>query len=204
MRLFLSSFNFGDQPEKLLELTQRGGRFGVIVNALDYYPEDRLKYAQLAANQLTTLGLEAEELDLRDFFDEPKELAEELSALDGVWVTGGNTFVLRLAMQESGFDVAIKELLEVDEIVYAGFSAGVVVLHPDLHGLEKVDSTENIPEGYPTQIEWSGLNILDYRVAVHYQSDHPESHLVDEEVAYYEANNIPYKTLRDGEVIIMH
>ena len=37
----------------------------------------------------------------------------------------------------------------------------------------------------------------------HYKSDHPESEDIDKEVEYCDKNNIPYKTLRDGEVMIL-
>ena len=37
----------------------------------------------------------------------------------------------------------------------------------------------------------------------HYQSDHKETKLVDECVAYCDKHNLKYKTLHDGEVIIV-
>ena len=37
----------------------------------------------------------------------------------------------------------------------------------------------------------------------HYDSDHPESEDIAKEVEYCKNNNVPYKTLRDGEVIIL-
>jgi dipeptidase E len=40
-------------------------------------------------------------------------------------------------------------------------------------------------------------------MAVHFKSDHPESALVDREVAFYQANRIPYRTLRDGEALVI-
>ena len=107
-------------------------------------------------------------------------------------------------MKASGFDNTIINLLADNKIIYAGFSAGVVLLHPDLHGLEKVDDPHGIPDGYNPEIEWSGLGVLNFRVAVHYQSDNPESHLVDEEINYYQNNHIPHKTLRDGQVLIVN
>jgi dipeptidase E len=46
--------------------------------------------------------------------------------------------------------------------------------------------------------------ILDYAIAPHYKSDHPESADIDKCVAYFKENNIRYKTLRDGEAIIIN
>ena len=46
-----------------------------------------------------------------------------------------NAFVLRRAMQLSGFDDIIVDLLDADAIVYGGFSAGAVVAAPSLEGI---------------------------------------------------------------------
>ena len=42
-----------------------------------------------------------------------------------------------------------------------------------------------------------------FAIAVHYKSDHPESASVDREIAFYEASGIPYRTLRDGEALVV-
>ena len=58
---------------------------------------------------------------------------------------------------------------------------------------------------YPEQKEtvWEGLGLFDYIILPHYKSDHPESADVDKEVEFAKKNNIPFKTLKDGEVIII-
>ena len=89
-----------------------------------------------------------------------------------------------------------------DKIVYAGFSAATVIATPDLHGLDITDNPNEVPPSYDPEIIWDGLGFIDFSVAVHYKSDHPESHLTDKEIEYYKDHNIPYKTLRDGEVLI--
>jgi dipeptidase E len=42
-----------------------------------------------------------------------------------------------------------------------------------------------------------------FAIAVHFKSDHSESAAVDGEIAYYEKNGIPYRTLRDGEALVI-
>jgi len=37
----------------------------------------------------------------------------------------------------------------------------------------------------------------------HWDSNHPESVDIDKEIAYCKENNIQYKAIRDGEVIII-
>ncbi|MDO8570008.1 MAG: hypothetical protein Q7R97_00290, partial [Candidatus Daviesbacteria bacterium] len=65
------------------------------------------------------------------------------------------------------------------------------------------DDSDMVPEGYKQGFDWDGLGLIDYNVAVHYQSDHPESDDVEKEIAYYKEHMILYKVLRDGEVIII-
>ena len=73
-----------------------------------------------------------------------------------------------------------------------------------LHGLEIVDPKDDIAAGYDAPVIWEGLGILSYAIAPYYKSDHPESADIDTCVAYFEANNIPYKTLSDGEAIVIN
>lgn len=203
MRLYLSSYDIGNQPQKLVELAGSGKRAAVIFNALDHRLESRDKWLASQIQGLNKLGFTAEELDLREYFGKPDELRKFLNDKDLVWVTGGNTFVLRRAMLKSGFDNLIVELLKKDAIAYGGFSAGVVILSASLRGLDIVDDPNDVPAGYDKDILWDGLGLIDFSVAVHYKSDHPESYLIDQVIEYYKNNIIAYKTLRDGEVIVI-
>ena len=118
-----------------------------------------------------------------------------------VYVTGGNTFVLRRAMKLSGFDSIIRDRTNDPNFLYSGYSAGVCVLSSSMKGIELVDEPEVDPY-YMGEIIYEGLGLLDYTPMVHYKSDHPETELIDKAIEYAKANNIKYKTLRDGEVII--
>ena len=42
-----------------------------------------------------------------------------------------------------------------------------------------------------------------FAIAVHFKSDHPESAAADREVAFYQTNGIPFRTLRDGEALVL-
>jgi dipeptidase E len=152
--------------------------------------------------ELKNLGLSPEEVDLRDYFGRQKELSRKLEHYSAVYVRGGNTFILRRAMAQSGFDKWIKNKNKNKNFVYAGYSAGICVLSPTLHGIELVDNPDVVPGKYNPKIIWEGLNIIDSILVPHYQSDHPESKMVEKEVQYYVKNKIPFKTLHDGEVII--
>jgi dipeptidase E len=201
MRLYLSSFDLGDRPSELAALAPEG-RVALIMNALDHRQEAREKWRLDQSRKLKALGLTVSDLDLRDFFGAPERLREALRAFDMVWINGGNAFILRRAMKLSGMDAIIVDLLNRDEIVYAGFSAAAVIVYQSLHGLEAVDDPQEVPAGYPPEIVWEGLGILPFAIVVHYRSNHSESSAVEREIAFYEGTGIPYRTLRDGEAFV--
>lgn len=204
MKLYLSSYRLGNHPEKLIKLISGNKKIAVIANAMDFLDGfERDKYVKQEINDLAKLGLIAEDLDLRNYFNRQNKLKDKLDTYNAVWVGGGNVFILRRAMSQSGLNKLLKEKKHAPDFVYAGYSAGVCVLSPSLRGLELVDNPNRIPERYLPQIIWEGLDIIDFSFAPHYRSDHPESKAVDEEVEYFIKHKITFKTLRDGEVIII-
>lgn len=206
MKLYLSSFRLGDEPQKLADLIGDNKNIAIIPNALDIYPDSLRKDASLQreTDGLLELGLRPEILDLRNYFGKPDELKQKLGQYGAVWVLGGNTFVLRRAYRESGFDNWLQQQKNNRDFVYAGYSAGVCVLSPSLKGLETVDDPVLVGDGYPQETVWEGLNIIDFAFAPHFESPgHPETEMVNDEVAHYKKVGIKYKTLHDGEVIIM-
>jgi dipeptidase E len=203
MRLYLSSYDLGNDPDALLTLTGTARRAAVILNALDNRPDARAHWGKDQTDKLVRLGCEARELDLRDHFGATESLDKILRDTDLVWINGGNTFILRRAMRQSGFDALIKGALARDAIVYAGFSAGTVIAFDSLRGLELVDDPNEVPAGYPMDTVWDGLGLIPFAIAVHFKSGHRESDLVDRTVAFYRANRIPYRTLRDGEALVI-
>ena len=76
-------------------------KIGYIPNALDFSkadPERRRKNIDEDVASLCQLGLYVEMVDLREFFCRQSELQAKLDELAAVFVSGGNTFVLRQVM----------------------------------------------------------------------------------------------------------
>ena len=136
MKLYLSSNGLGNESDKLISMLSDNKRAAVIFNALDSSGDAERKLA--AVNReieiLAGLGIEAVGFDLRLYFGRPESLKEEMANFGLVWVIGGNTFVLRRAMNQSGLDRFLEENRNNDDFVYAGYSAGVCVLAPTLRG----------------------------------------------------------------------
>lgn len=207
MRLYLSSYKLGNKTVILKQwLASSNKKVGYIPNAFDFTgmpPENRIKHMDFDINELKILGFTVEVVDLRDYFGRKDALRKKLHSLNMLWVSGGNTFVLRQAMRLSGFDELIHELQQRDDFVYGGYSAGCCVLSFTLKGLQTVDDSSNYPyEGFKETI-WEGLGLLDYLFLPHFDSDHPESEDINKEVVYCTENSIPFKTVRDGEVVTL-
>lgn len=203
MRLYLSSFRIGDHGAELAAMVGRGP-MAIVMNAVDFDPPgERLEKLEGEQERLGALGIETDELDLRDFDGRPDELRDAVVRFPAVWVRGGNVFVLRRAMARSGADQLFVDLLRADAIVYAGYSAGPCMLSPTLRGLEIVDDPTIVERLYGEPPIWAGLGLLDYAFVPHFESDHPESGLVNDVVEYYRREAIPYRALRDGEAIIV-
>lgn len=196
----------GTQSEELVRLMTNNKRIGYIPNALDFSDvnmERRNEGIKSDMQELSKLGLKVEILDLRDYFSRTDKLRERMKQLGGIFICGGNTFILRQAMKLSGFEILFEELLKRDDFVYSGYSAGICVLAPSIRPVQIVDSPTDNPYKELQEVVWEGLGYLDYIILPHYKSNHPESAGIDKVVDYCERNSIPFKTLKDGEAIII-
>ena len=204
MKLYLSSYFFGKNSHELSDLVSNKRKVAIVMNASDMYGnEKRPAYFNAEAEKFKQLGIEAEELDLRKYFLNKDRLQYVLREYGLIWAMGGNSFVLRRALRQSGADELLRMLVSRNQLVYAGFSAGAVVATPTLHGIELVDDPHIVPQGYDPKIVWDGLRLVNFSIAPHYQSDHPESTKVNKVVDYFKIHNMPFKTLSDGEDVIV-
>jgi dipeptidase E len=206
MKFYLSSFKLGNNSKDLVRMMTHNQKIGYIPNAGDYTNVDITRENKVNSNdiaELKNLGLDVQLLDLRDYFGKIDELRKKISELGGLFVRGGNTFILRQAMKLSGFDIIFIELLKRDNFVYAGYSAGICVLAPDITVLQIVDDPTDKPYRQLQDTIWEGLGYLDYIILPHYKSVHTESAYTDKVVEHCQKKNISFKTLRDGEVIII-
>ncbi len=203
MKYYLSSYELGNETEKLKTLAPKG-KISYIPNARDFTgadPERRARRNENDMASLRALGLEVEMLDLRDYFGKQDELRNKLEERGAIFISGGNVFVLRQAMRLSGLDKILPELQDTD-FLYAGYSAAGCVLAPNLKAYEIVDPLDT-PYSEQKEVIWKGLGFVDWALMPHWDSDHPESADIDKEIAYCKENNIPYKAIRDGEVIVI-
>jgi dipeptidase E len=204
MKYYLSSYELGNEADRLKALAAKG-KIGYIPNARDFTGADPKRKADRNTsdmNSLRELGLQVELIDLRDYFGKQHELKEKLEELGAIFISGGNVFVLRQAMKLSGLDEVLEELQDHEDFLYAGYSAAGCVLAQSLKMYEIVDKADT-PYSEQKEVIWEGLGVVDWAFMPHWDSNHPESADIEKEIAYCKKNNISYRAVRDGEVIIL-
>lgn len=208
MNLYLSSYMIGDHLDRLLAMAGgAGARMAVITNALDAIPlTDQLAYARHEFDPdeyFADLGFDPSLVDLRGYAGREQVLHSMLLRHRVIWVLGGNAFVLRRAMRESGFDRIIRSLVAAN-VVYAGWSAGACVAGDSLTAVGLMDDPAASAPGYLTSdaID-NGLALLPFTIIPHFQSAHVESGLAGQAVAWATQRNLPFRALRDGEVLVV-
>lgn len=206
MKYYLSSYKFGDKIDDLKKLIPKNNKIAHINNAKDWVGADLERANKLQKdemNVLNTLGFQSESLDLKAYFHKTEALRNKINDLGALWVSGGNAFVLRMAMQLSGFDRIFQELKDNDDFLYGGYSAGICVLSTSLKAIDQVDQPQNFPYPEITQPIYEGLGAFGYAFMPHYDSDHYESEAIGKEIQRCIDNKWLFKALRDGEVIVV-
>jgi dipeptidase E len=189
MRLFLSSENLGKYPNVFVSMIGDNKKLAFTENAKDDWPaKDRQAKFQEHKDQFEALGLDVTELDLRDFFNKPKELEKFLSDFR--------------AFKYSGLDKLLKKRLKEDNITYGGSSAGSIIMTPDLHGVERGDRPRVVPSSYKSEIIWEGLGIVPFYIVPHYESDWFKDEAADMK-DYYDKRKLDYYTLHDGQAVLI-
>ncbi|MEU1985464.1 Type 1 glutamine amidotransferase-like domain-containing protein [Nocardia sp. NPDC019395] len=202
MRLFLSSYRFGDHFDVFAELAGAPGPVAVIGNACDAWPQARAGAMTSELVPLRRLGYTPRELDLREYIGRPAELARELTQYPVVWVRGGNTFVLRAQFARSGADRVLPDLLAADTFLYAGYSAGACLLSPDLYGMETADDPDEVPPTCGIEPLWSGLGLIDRPIVPHIDSATDPTGAGSTLAARYRADGIAHWALTDADAVV--
>lgn len=207
MRLYLSSFRMGERFEELVHAVPSSAAVAVISNAVDFIPrDDRMAYARNVFDPVAhfrSYGLEAADLDLRDYFGDPVALRAALQGVGLVWANGGNAFLLRRALRQSGLDQLLPERMEMGDLIYGGWSAGAVVAGPTLRGIDLMDDPTVVVEGYEAAPVWEGVGLVGFSIVPHFESDHPEAEAAARTAAWLSAAGLPFRTLRDGQAIVI-
>jgi dipeptidase E len=201
MRLFLSSYRAGDYDEELVQLFGKNTKVAVITSAKDdKNNQERKESVSEVIEFLKSLGFKPLEIDLRKYFKSSNFTKNDLKEYRAVWVAGGNTFVLRRSLKQSGADKVLDDLVRKNEIIYGGESAGAILATPTFTGVEFGDDPNIVPEGYRKEIIWEGLGIVPYHIVPHYRSAWEGS---KDMIKKLKEKNLEYKTITDNQAMVI-
>lgn len=202
MILYISSKYFGNNTNFLKNwIKENNNKILLIPNALD--AKDVVKIKNNIENDtrlLNEIGFEVKVVNLKDYFHNQEKLMQDFSSYKACCVIGGNVFVLRQAMHLSGFDKYLETISNVSNSLYIGYSAGGCVLCDELDIFNKVDEPISFYE--KDNIIYKGLGFIDYTFIPHYKSDYHKVHLIDDLVEKCINENIKFKALKDGDILI--
>jgi dipeptidase E len=198
---------WGDHLEQLRELVGDNRAVLVILNASDRKNGlGRLKKQLKARWRWSRAGFEYHELDLRKFFDRKGKLKKFIKEVSPglIYAAGGNTFILRRAFKQSGFDDILAADLKADKYVYGGGSAGAVIVCKDLrYYINPDDDPTETPKGYDTWPIMEGLGIVREYLVPHYNTDWFGPYAKQAAREVIKAGKKVIK-LRDGDSLLVH
>lgn len=168
MRLFLASQDLGNYANTLKQMVGEKRRAFVISDARDYY-NDETRIADSVEKTLVNLGkigIEAERLDLRLYFEKQQELVVliEQKQIGLIFSIGGNVICLATALHASGMDEIIRQGIIEDKFIYGGYSAGSMVTGNDL-SLYQLDAKlgEEVPLYRVADVTYDVYNLAPYQ-----------------------------------------
>lgn len=191
-RLLLASHGIGALPE-LVEGDTNRLRFAFVPTAAgpDYATKEWVK---ADGWQLEALGCEVSLLDLA--LVGAAQVEEALRDLDGVFVTGGNSYLLLWHARRSGFADLVVPLVESGELLYVGTSAGAMIAGPDLGPAANLDNWLEVPE-----LESSvALGLVPFTVLPH--DNQEEARLLHNEIEA-EHRYVPFIRLSDDRAVVV-
>jgi dipeptidase E len=140
-RLLLASHGIGALPE-LAGRDVAGMRFGFVPTAAGPEAEER-PFVQADRRQLAALGCEVSTLDLAAA--SPDEVVDALRHFDGVFLTGGNAYLLLWHARRSGFAELAPRRVERGKLLYVGTSAGGLLAGPDVEPAAAPENRAAVP-----------------------------------------------------------
>lgn len=103
------------------------------------------------------------------------EEQDKLLASNVLIISGGNTFNLLNNLRESGLDTSIRYFLNKPNFVLSGFSAGALVLTPNI----KICNLPDFDDNLVGLKDLNSLGVVDFEVFPHYKKDIHEKMLED-------------------------
>lgn len=95
------------------------------------------------------------------------EEQDKLFASNILVISGGNTFSLLHNLRESGLDESVRQFLDKPDFVLSGFSAGALVLTPNI----EICNLPGLDENVIGLKDLEALKMVDFEIFPHYNKD---------------------------------
>lgn len=168
-RIILYSVPAGKQFQKVLKLT-----FPIELKnkVMAYMPSDGAKTKQEYTDSWKGYAKDHDAgfIFIDNSKEDVKEEIKKLLSANVLVITGGNTFTLLRNLKRSGLDKAIIKFTKKDEFVISAFSAGALVLTPNIN----VCNLPNYDENKVGLKDLAGLNLIHFEVFPHYSEEFKE------------------------------
>lgn len=191
-RLLLASYGIGALP-LLVEGEVAGLRFAFVSAAAGPGAETK-EWVQADRRQLEFLGCEVATLDLASM--SAHEVEKALTRADGVFVTGGNSYLVLWHARRSGFAELVCPPVEAGSLLYVGTSAGAMLAGPDLGPAASLDNRSEVPELETS----SALGLVPFTVLPHDQE--PEAGALHDEIVAAHPS-VRFIRVADGRAVLV-
>lgn len=152
-------------------------------------------WLQKDRDSMIDLGYELEDYTLTDKTKE--QIVESLSGVDGIIMTGGNTFYLLWRIQQSDSAEIIKKFVQ-NGGVYIGSSAGSMVAGPDIYVTREKKEFDSVPDIK----DFKGLAITDLMIQPHWGSEHFKKSYLNEIMKHSYTPGFKQILLSDNQYVI--
>jgi dipeptidase E len=174
---------------KLIGISKDQIRIGYITTAYQV-SRNNFEFFENYKNKVRSEGYNLEEIDIKGKSE--KEIKDFFKDKNVIHIEGGNTFYLLKAIQETGFDKILKDLLNEGKI-YIGTSAGAYVACPTI---EVANWNDDGKDKFGVT-DFKAFNLVPFVLKVHYKNEKEEIVRKGIETLKY-----PIHILKDGQGIL--
>jgi len=129
-----------------------------------------------------------------------KSQLAEIMGITSLTIAGGNVFALLSNLRKNGYDAIIHKLTKKNGFVYSGFSAGAIIVTPDIRIAGKEHGWSFGGDENEVKIkDTRALGLIDFEILPHYSRAKDRKKLED----YQNKFDVKVKTLGNKEHIIL-
>lgn len=195
MKLFLLSHDLTPKAakrfQKLIGAPKAKKALFISTAAVPYGKDPEPEWLQLSRDKIWEFSEQFDETNLEEETWKP----ERLDDYDFVYVCGGNSFYLAYRLAETGVAEQLKAYIQ-NGGVYAGSSAGAIILMDSIESFAIADHPEEAPRIYP------GLNVIDFALIPHIDNE-KYAPIMKRIAAGYERSDAQIIQLKDDQVLVV-